>query len=139
MNDALDEMRRLYKQMINHSQFVDYPPTARNEDVKDLPVPFHLYDAHFAYNEEPQLKRIEVIRYGIQSDRSWRSVPTIDFMLDGQKETSLVSMYYLTEEDAQKVIDIEQGNIKFAKAKAELITIFLDNLPQLFDSIQCDE
>lgn len=142
--DTVNEMRRLYDTMNNCSQNNEYPVPAQYKDVQNQHVPFVLYDVDFSFEQKPQIKKKQVIRCGVLPGSS---LPTIDYinidnfgyLITGQlyREQPL-GVYYLTEEDAQKVIDIELNNIKFAKAKASLITLLIDNMPELCDSIQCD-
>lgn len=135
--EIINEMRRLFDIMNSCDQEMEYPLTAQDTDLENLPVPFFLYDVDFSFKKPPQIKKITVTRYGILPGEP---SPSIDFIDDsGESITSMANIFYLSEADAQRLIDIELENIKYARAKSELINRLFEHMPQLFDLIKCDE
>ncbi len=93
------------------------PVYATNDDVKDLPIPFTLYEVtHVLRNDvlvSTHVQPVTVERYGIlQHVRA--TAPSITFRgADGRRSLGSVSMFFLTEEEAQLDVQLQmKGGLK---------------------------
>ncbi|RUP35718.1 MAG: hypothetical protein EKK45_00330 [Curvibacter sp.] len=93
------------------------PVYATNDDVKDLPIPFTLYEVtHVLRNDvlvSTHVQPVTVERYGIlQHVRA--TAPSITFRgADGRRSLGSVSMFFLTEEEAQLDAQLQmKGGLK---------------------------
>ena len=113
--------------------------TASNSDVERWTVPFTLYDAKLDYDEfaNPvggKVIPIKVTRYGTNINCS---NPTIDFFDPECRRhaTGSVNLFFLTQKDAQTVIDRYVKLFQREQAQQELSTLLRAYLPYLLESV----
>ncbi len=93
------------------------PVYATNDDVKDLPIPFTLYEVtHVLRNDvlvSTHVQPVTVERYGILQHVK-ATAPSITFRgADGRRSLGSVSMFFLTEEEAQLDAQLQmKGGLK---------------------------
>jgi len=80
------------------------PVYATNDDVKDLPIPFTLYEVtHVLRNDvlvSTHVQPVTVERYGVLQDVR-ASAPTITFCgADGRRGLGTVDMFFMTKDEA---------------------------------------